>query len=162
PADRADQRARPVPAGAAQARRVPGHDGGTVRQYRPRPRGAVAVRRRGRARGRRPAARQGRHRDRLRLGPDGAGRDPGRPLARPGEASGPDRALGVWRRRKAAPEAAPRSEREAWWRDAVIYQVYPRSFADSDGDGIGDLPGIRQRLPYLRELGVDAVWLSPF
>ncbi|MEU4216157.1 glycoside hydrolase family 13 protein [Actinoplanes sp. NPDC026623] len=49
-----------------------------------------------------------------------------------------------------------------WWRDAVIYQIYPRSFADSDGDGIGDLPGIRSRLPYLRELGVDAVWLSPF
>jgi alpha-glucosidase len=49
-----------------------------------------------------------------------------------------------------------------WWRDAVIYQVYPRSFADSDGDGVGDLPGVRARLPYLRDLGVDAVWLSPF
>ncbi|MGY0488170.1 glycoside hydrolase family 13 protein [Streptomyces sp. WG-D5] len=49
-----------------------------------------------------------------------------------------------------------------WWRDAVIYQVYPRSFADSDGDGTGDLEGIRRRLPHLRELGVDAVWLSPF
>jgi alpha-glucosidase len=49
-----------------------------------------------------------------------------------------------------------------WWRSAVIYQIYPRSFADSDGDGIGDLPGIRARLPYLRELGVDAVWISPF
>jgi alpha-glucosidase len=49
-----------------------------------------------------------------------------------------------------------------WWRSAVIYQIYPRSFADSDGDGIGDLPGIRSRLPYLRELGVDAVWISPF
>ncbi|MER5465294.1 glycoside hydrolase family 13 protein [Streptomyces sp. NPDC002668] len=49
-----------------------------------------------------------------------------------------------------------------WWRDAVIYQVYPRSFADGNGDGMGDLPGIRSRLPYLRELGVDAVWLSPF
>ncbi|MET0416984.1 MAG: glycoside hydrolase family 13 protein [Actinoplanes sp.] len=50
----------------------------------------------------------------------------------------------------------------AWWRDAVIYQIYPRSFADANGDGIGDLPGIRSRLPYLRDLGVDAVWLSPF
>ncbi|GAA2534666.1 glycoside hydrolase family 13 protein [Winogradskya humida] len=50
----------------------------------------------------------------------------------------------------------------AWHRAAVIYQVYPRSFADSDGDGIGDLRGIRGRLPYLRSLGVDAVWLSPF
>ncbi|MCU7722930.1 glycoside hydrolase family 13 protein [Actinoplanes sp. KI2] len=49
-----------------------------------------------------------------------------------------------------------------WWRDAVIYQVYPRSFADSDGDGMGDLPGITGRLPRLKELGVDAVWLSPF
>jgi alpha-glucosidase len=49
-----------------------------------------------------------------------------------------------------------------WWRGAVIYQVYPRSFADSDGDGIGDLPGVRSRLPYLRDLGIDAVWLSPF
>ncbi|GIM93570.1 alpha-glucosidase [Paractinoplanes toevensis] len=50
----------------------------------------------------------------------------------------------------------------SWWRDAVIYQIYPRSFADLNGDGIGDLPGIRSRLPYLRDLGVDAVWLSPF
>jgi alpha-glucosidase len=49
-----------------------------------------------------------------------------------------------------------------WWRDAVIYQVYPRSWADADGDGMGDLPGITARLPYLRDLGVDAVWLSPF
>jgi alpha-glucosidase len=49
-----------------------------------------------------------------------------------------------------------------WWRTAVIYQVYIRSFADSDGDGIGDLEGIRSRLPYLRDLGVDAVWVTPF
>ncbi|MBY8886299.1 glycoside hydrolase family 13 protein [Streptomyces sp. PTM05] len=54
------------------------------------------------------------------------------------------------------------ARRADWWRDAVIYQVYPRSFADSDGDGMGDLPGVRDRLPYLRRLGVDAVWLSPF
>src|SRR4051812_30779500 len=54
------------------------------------------------------------------------------------------------------------ASRGPWWRHAVIYQVYPRSFADSDGDGIGDLPGVRSRLPYLRDLGVDAVWLSPF
>ncbi|MFJ3978330.1 alpha-amylase family glycosyl hydrolase [Streptomyces sp. NPDC090021] len=49
-----------------------------------------------------------------------------------------------------------------WWRDAVIYQVYVRSFADSDGDGIGDLCGVRSRLPHLARLGVDAVWLTPF
>jgi alpha-glucosidase len=49
-----------------------------------------------------------------------------------------------------------------WWRSAVIYQIYPRSFADSDGNGVGDLPGITHRLPALAELGVDAIWLSPF
>ena len=49
-----------------------------------------------------------------------------------------------------------------WWRSAVIYQIYPRSFADSGGDGVGDLPGITGRLDYLVDLGVDAVWLSPF
>jgi alpha-glucosidase len=49
-----------------------------------------------------------------------------------------------------------------WWRDAVLYEVYVRSFADSNGDGVGDLTGIRSRLPYLRELGVDAIWLTPF
>jgi alpha-glucosidase len=51
---------------------------------------------------------------------------------------------------------------ESWARDAVIYQVYPRSFSDTDGDGIGDLPGVIARLDYLVELGVDAIWLSPF
>ena len=50
----------------------------------------------------------------------------------------------------------------SWWRDGVICQVYVRSFADSDGDGVGDLAGIRSRLPYLRDLGVDAVWVTPF
>jgi alpha-glucosidase len=49
-----------------------------------------------------------------------------------------------------------------WWADAVVYQVYPRSFADSDGDGVGDLDGLRDRLPYLAGLGVDAIWLTPF
>jgi oligo-1,6-glucosidase len=53
------------------------------------------------------------------------------------------------------------SESEPWWRSAVVYQIYPRSFADSDGDGIGDLCGIIQRLEYLETLGVDAIWLSP-
>jgi alpha-glucosidase len=49
-----------------------------------------------------------------------------------------------------------------WWRDAVVYQVYPRSFADSDASGEGDLPGLRSRLPYLADVGVDAIWLNPF
>ncbi|HSS02045.1 MAG TPA: alpha-amylase family glycosyl hydrolase [Kofleriaceae bacterium] len=49
-----------------------------------------------------------------------------------------------------------------WWKAGVIYQVYPRSFQDSNGDGVGDLPGIVRRLDYLAELGVDAVWISPF
>jgi alpha-glucosidase len=49
-----------------------------------------------------------------------------------------------------------------WWRGAVVYQVYPRSFADSDGDGVGDLPGIESRLGYIASLGVDAIWISPF
>jgi len=50
---------------------------------------------------------------------------------------------------------------QQWWQNAIVYQIYPRSFADSDGDGIGDLPGIISRLDYLAELGVDVVWLSP-
>ena len=51
---------------------------------------------------------------------------------------------------------------QPWWRGAAIYQIYPRSFADSNGDGIGDLPGITTRLDYVARLGVDAIWLSPF
>ncbi|WP_181768182.1 glycoside hydrolase family 13 protein [Streptomyces albidus (ex Kaewkla and Franco 2022)] len=56
----------------------------------------------------------------------------------------------------------PQQDRTGWWRNAVIYQVYPRSFADGNGDGMGDLAGVRSRLPHLAGLGVDAVWLSPF
>ncbi|MDB2407214.1 alpha-amylase family glycosyl hydrolase [Jannaschia sp.] len=51
---------------------------------------------------------------------------------------------------------------EEWWRGAVIYQIYPRSFQDDDGDGMGDLKGITRRLPHVASLGVDAIWISPF
>lgn len=59
----------------------------------------------------------------------------------------------------AAPALAPDRD---WWRGAVVYQIYPRSFQDSDGDGIGDLKGILRRLPHIAALGVDAIWISPF
>ena len=49
-----------------------------------------------------------------------------------------------------------------WWREAVIYQVYTRSFADATGDGVGDLAGVRDRLPYLRDLGIDGLWFNPW
>ncbi|GAM59043.1 oligo-1,6-glucosidase [Vibrio ishigakensis] len=51
--------------------------------------------------------------------------------------------------------------KKQWWHDAVVYQIYPRSFCDSNNDGIGDLNGIRSKLDYLKELGVDVLWLSP-
>jgi len=56
----------------------------------------------------------------------------------------------------------PKASNNQWWRGGVIYQIYPRSFADSNGDGIGDLPGITSRLEHIARLGADAVWLSPF
>src|SRR6187200_2967436 len=57
--------------------------------------------------------------------------------------------------------ATPRDLVRPWWEPGVIYQIYPRSFGDSNGDGIGDLPGVIERLDYLVDLGVDAIWLSP-
>jgi alpha-glucosidase len=56
----------------------------------------------------------------------------------------------------------PRRQTDDWWRTAVVYQVYLRSFADANGDGVGDLAGVRSRLPYLRDLGVDALWFNPW
>ena len=57
--------------------------------------------------------------------------------------------------------ADPTSAERPWWKDAVVYQIYPRSFLDTNGDGVGDLPGITAKLDYLKALGVDVVWLSP-
>ena len=50
---------------------------------------------------------------------------------------------------------------QPWWKSAVVYQIYPKSFQDSNGDGIGDIRGIISRLDYLADLGIDAVWISP-
>ncbi len=67
------------------------------------------------------------------------------------------------RRMSTAARQLPSTGRaNAWWRGATIYQIYPRSFLDTNGDGIGDLPGIIARLDYVASLGVDAVWISPF
>jgi oligo-1,6-glucosidase len=52
-------------------------------------------------------------------------------------------------------------QNKTWWKEAVIYQIYPRSFKDSDGDGIGDIKGIISKLDYIQSLGIDAVWLNP-
>jgi alpha-glucosidase len=60
-----------------------------------------------------------------------------------------------------APQKASASDERTWWKNAVIYEIYPRSFQDSNGDGVGDLNGITERLDYLKKLGVDAIWLSP-
>ncbi len=70
------------------------------------------------------------------------------------ETTGPDTLPTITRR--------SRTEDPQWWKNAVFYQVYPRSFADSNGDGNGDLPGITERMEYLADLGVDALWISPF
>ena len=58
-------------------------------------------------------------------------------------------------------EETAMTEKKLWWKDGVIYQIYPRSFQDTNGDGIGDLAGIIQHLDYLQELGIDGIWLSP-
>jgi len=57
--------------------------------------------------------------------------------------------------------SAANADQPLWWQRGIVYQVYPRSFQDTNGDGVGDLPGITARLPYLRELGIDAIWISP-
>ena len=62
---------------------------------------------------------------------------------------------------KSRPAATTQASKQDWWKNAVIYEIYPRSFQDSNGDGIGDLNGITARLDYLKDLGVDAIWLTP-
>ena len=57
--------------------------------------------------------------------------------------------------------AAPAGNARIWWKEAVVYQIYPRSFKDSNGDGVGDLRGIISKLDYLKSLGVDVIWLNP-
>src|SRR5262249_45668591 len=56
----------------------------------------------------------------------------------------------------------PERSADPWWKHALIYEIYPRSFQDSNGDGMGDLKGITARLDYLHDLGVDAIWVTPF
>ena len=50
---------------------------------------------------------------------------------------------------------------KTWWKESIVYQIYPRSFQDSDGDGLGDLNGITSRMEYLKQLGINVIWLSP-
>ena len=60
------------------------------------------------------------------------------------------------------PVLTERAANPGWWRDAVFYQIYIRSFADGNGDGVGDIAGIRAKLPYIVDLGVDAIWINPW
>jgi alpha-glucosidase len=84
---------------------------------------------------------------------------PSRPHAHPSPAASPE--AGASPAAGGDPSASAGGARP-WWRDAVFYEIYVRSFADGDGDGVGDLPGIRARLPHLADLGVDALWITPF
>src|SRR3569623_2015055 len=104
--------------------------------------------------------------DRATVRPAGSGsawRSPGRSCAKPAAISRSPIAPRVGSpQRSACPADMTKRAPSDWWRGAVIYQIYPRSFADSNGDGIGDLPGITQRLDHVASLGVDGIWLSPF
>ncbi|MGH9508090.1 MAG: alpha-amylase family glycosyl hydrolase, partial [Terriglobales bacterium] len=84
-----------------------------------------------------------------------------RPAFLPQAAGARAAATGISRAGGATAPPAQRRDRRAWWRHAVIYEIYARSFKDSNGDGIGDLNGIREKLGFLRWLGVDAIWLTP-
>ena len=69
--------------------------------------------------------------------------------------------LCLWGAAGAAQSAQSQNSSDEWWRHAVIYELYPQSFQDSDGDGVGDLKGIASRLDYLHDLGIDAIWITP-
>ena len=58
-------------------------------------------------------------------------------------------------------QASSQATERKWWKEAVVYQIYPRSFKDNDGDGIGDLKGIISKLDYIKSLGIDVIWLNP-
>jgi len=74
----------------------------------------------------------------------------------------PDMTMPTSSQARTGAPAGPETSETPWWRGAAIYQIYPRSFADSSGDGVGDLPGLADRLEYIAALGVDAIWISPF
>ena len=59
------------------------------------------------------------------------------------------------------PVSQASSIKHKWWKECVVYQIYPKSFKDSNGDGVGDIPGIISKLDYLKDLGVDVIWVSP-
>ena len=153
-------------------RRAPGRDGdGSEREHRARLGDDRDLRARARVRSRHrgPRAREPARRDlervadarpprRGRRGGATAARRRGRLQGRPADARHRRRAP---RRRRSATRWLRMSER-AWWRDAVFYEIYVRSFADSDGDGVGDLPGSARGCRTCSELGVDAIWLTPF
>ena len=69
--------------------------------------------------------------------------------------------LAIWGLAAAQTSKTADGEGRPWWQHAVFYEIYPRSFADSNNDGVGDLNGIASKLDYLQELGVDAIWISP-
>ena len=74
------------------------------------------------------------------------------------QASSPARRLSAGR---AEAKQATRAEQDPWWKHSVIYEIYPRSFQDSNGDGVGDINGITSRLDYLHDLGIGAIWITP-
>src|SRR5580765_1380990 len=84
-----------------------------------------------------------------------------RKIGLPGRSAAALLALSTGSLQAQRPSTAPTPASPPWWTHATIYEIYPRSFQDSNGDGIGDLNGITQRLDYLKSIGVDAIWIGP-